>query len=156
MYTQNTLGQSVHQNYSQNSNPFFNAATQQNSKAVSQAQGTQENALDIYLKNFSEKAQINFESLSSGLPQETKDELIKSLNNIGKAAAFSSMNGFEAQDERLLVSQFFQNFDGVLSDDAIKKMIMSKLENSTMENQEFLKSFADSLDAPIQSIDISV
>jgi len=155
MYTQNTLGQPVNQNYHQNNSSFFNAAAQQSTKA-SQAQVVKENTLDVYLKNFSEKAQINFESMSSALPQETKEELVQTLNSIGKAAAFSSMNGFEAQDERLLVSQYFQNFDGVLSDDAIKKMIMSKLENSTMQNQAFLKSFADSLDTPIQSIDISV
>jgi len=155
MYVQNTLGQSVHQSYPQNNNPFFNSATQESTKLPA-TKATDTSALDMYLKNFSEKAQINFESLSSGLPQETKDELIQTLNSIGKAAAFSSMNGFEAQDERLVVSRYFQNFEGVLSDDLIKQMIMSKLENSNIEHGEFLKSFADSLTEPIQSIDISV
>lgn len=142
--------------YIQNHSSFLYSA-QEDKTNLTQAKETKpQNSLDIYLKNFSQKAQISFESLSAALPNETKMELIKTLNNIGKAAAFSSMNGFDSQEERLLVSRYFDNFEGVISDDMIKNMIYSKLDNSNVEQAEFLQDFASSLDEPLQSIDIKV
>ena len=102
------------------------------------------------------EAQITFDSLSAGFTQEKKSELAKTLNSVGKAAAFSSINGFDSQDERLVVSQHFGNFEGVLSDDVIKKMILSKLKNPNIDNADFLRDFASSLDEPLKRIDISV
>lgn len=108
------------------------------------------------LEHFSEKATLIFENLSMGLSPQEKNETIETLNNIGKAAAFSSMNGFESQSERMVVSQFFENFSGVLSDEAIKKMIFSKLDNPGYKNRDFLENFAKALDKPLQSINIRV
>jgi len=142
--------------YINNTNSFYHTGQQDIAYAASTKGSKAPNTLDTYLKNFSEKAQISFESLSSNLSSDKKAELVDTLNSIGKAAAFSSMNGFETQDERLLVNQYFGNFDGVLSDEAIKKMIFSRLNNPNQENREFLKDFAKSLDEPLSSIDITV
>ena len=142
--------------YVQNNSSFLYSAQEDKTNLAQVKENKPQNTLDLYLKNFSEKAQINFESLSASLPKETKTELIKTLNNIGKAAAFSSMNGFESQKERLLVSQYFNNFEGVISDDMIKRMIFSKLDTPNLEHAEFLQDFASSLDEPLQSIDITV
>ena len=142
--------------YINNTNSFYNTGQQDIAYNASPKEGKISNTLESYLRNFSEKAQISFESLSSTLPADKKTELIDTLNSIGKAAAFSSTNGFNAQDERLLVNQYFGNFDGVLSDEAIKKMIFSRLNNPSQENREFLQDFAQSLDEPLKSIDITV
>lgn len=142
--------------YINNNNSFLYSPPQER---IPLAHTKEINTLNIphnYLKNFSERAQKNFENLSSALPQNKKEELAQALNNIGKAAAFSSMNGFDSQEERLVVSQFFGNFEGVLSDETIKKMIFSKLNTPNIENAEFLKAFAKSLDEPLKSIDITV
>ena len=142
--------------YINNTNSFYHTGQQDIAYTAPLKTGKILNTLDTYLKNFSEKAQINFESMSSNLPTEKKSELVETLNSIGKAAAFSSMNGFDTQEERLVVSQYFGNFDGVLSDEAIKKMIFSKLNNPNQEHREFLQEFAKSLDEPLKSIDITV
>jgi len=142
--------------YINSHNSFSYAAPQEQANLAQQKGIESKNTLEVYLKNFSEKAQINFDSLSSGLPQEKKNELAQTLNSIGKAAAFSSMNGFDSQGERLVVSQYFGSFEGVLSDDMIKKMILSKLKNPNIENRDFLTDFASSLDQPLQRINISV
>ena len=113
-------------------------------------------SVKVGLENFSEKAILTFESLSSALSPQEKTEITVTLNTIGKAAAFSSMNGFESQDERMLVSQYFENFGGVLSDEAIKKMIFSKLDNPHFKNRDFLERFATALDEPLQGINIRV
>lgn len=142
--------------YINNNNSFLYSPPQERAVYSHAKETNIPNTLDTYLKNFSERAQINFESLSSGLPQDKKDELAQSLSNIGKAAAFSSINGFDSQEERLVVSQLFGNYEGVLSDEAIKKMILSKLDTPNLENAEFLEAFANSLDEPLKSIDITV
>jgi hypothetical protein len=142
--------------YVQNNSSFLYSAQEDKNNLAQVKEKKPQNTLEVYLKNFSEKAQVSFESLSSTLPKETKTELIKTLNNIGKAAAFSSMNGFDSQDERLLVNQYFNNFEGVISDDMIKRMIFSKLDNSDLEHAKFLREFASSLDEPLKSIDITV
>jgi len=142
--------------YIQNNNSFLYSAQEEKTYASVIKENKPQDVLGVYLENFSEKAQINFESLSSAFSKEKKAELIKTLNNIGKAAAFSSMNGFNSQEERLLVSQYFNNFEGVISDDMIKKMIFSKLDNANLEEAEFLRDFASSLDEPLQSINITV
>ena len=108
------------------------------------------------MENLSEKAIVTFENLSPELGLKEKEEIVKTLNSIGKAAAFASMNGFESQDERMLVSKYFGSFSGVVSDEAIKKMIFSKLNNPNYENRDFLEKFAKALDEPLQHINIRV
>ena len=110
----------------------------------------------VSLENFSEKAKLTFESLSAPLSLQEKNEMTVVLNSIGKAAAFASMNGYESQSERIVVNQYFENFGGVLSDEAIKKMIFTKLENPNYKNRDFLEGFAKALDEPLQSINIRV
>lgn len=107
-------------------------------------------------KNLSEKAVLLFESLSAQMDPEEKEEAAKALNSISKAAAFASMNGYESQSERLLVNYYFGNLSGVLSDDAIKKIILSKLNNPEIKSREFLEKFASALDLPLQKIDIRI
>ncbi len=108
------------------------------------------------LKNFSEKAILLFESLTAQMDPEQKEEAAKVLSSISKAAAFASMNGYESQRERLLVNHYFGNLNGVLSDDAIKKIILSKLDNPEIKSREFLKKFVSALDQPLQKIDIRI
>ena len=140
-----------------NSNNSFSYSPPQERNPLSHVKETSvPTTLDTYLKNFSDRANINFESLSSGLSAQKKDELAQALNSIGKAAAFSSINGFDSQDERLVVSQLFGNLEGVISDEAIKKMIFSKLNGPNIENAEFLQEFALSLEEPLKRIDIKV
>ncbi|MDF1882019.1 hypothetical protein JHD50_12035 [Sulfurimonas sp. MAG313] len=142
--------------YINNNNSFLYSQPQEK-KATPPAQEKKvENTLDTYLKNFSEKAQIAFDTLSSGMSQSRKKGLEETLNSIGKAASFSSLNGFDSQSERLVVSQYFGNFDGVLSDDAIKKMILSRLDNLKTDEVAFFQDFAKALDSPLKSIDITV
>lgn len=142
--------------YIQNNNASLYSAPHEQLVSPSAQAKNSENSLETYLRNFSEKAKINFDSLISGLPQERKEILAQELNSIGKAAAFSSMNGFESQEERLVVSQYFGNFKGILSDDAIKKMILSKLDNPNTQEKGFLEAFAQALDSPLKSINITV
>ncbi|PHR54324.1 MAG: hypothetical protein COA44_13510 [Arcobacter sp.] len=142
--------------YINNNNSFLYSPPQERGTIYHAKEINIPNTLDTYLKNFSERAQISFDSLSSKLPFSKKEELAQTLNSIGKAAAFSSMNGFDSQKERLVVSQLFGNFEGVVSDEAIKKMIFSKLNTPNVENAEFLQAFVSSLDKPLQSIDIRV
>jgi len=110
----------------------------------------------VKLQNMSEKANLTFDNLSFGMSQQEKDKVAESLNSIGKAAAFAAINGYDSQDERLVVTQYFGNFSGVISDDAIKKMIASKLNNPNYENREFLENFSQQLDEPLRSINITV
>jgi len=142
--------------YITSNNSFLYSPPHERAPLAYTKETTKPNTLDTYLKNFSERAKINFDSLSSGLPQVKKDELAQALNSIGKSAAFASVNGFDSQEERLVVSQLFGNLEGVISDDAIKKMIFSKLSSTKVENSEFLEAFALSLDEPLKSIDITV
>ncbi len=111
---------------------------------------------EVQLKNFTQKANLSFENLSYAMSKKEKSEAAEALNNIGKAAAFACANGFDSQEEQGVVRQLFGNFSGVISDDAIKKMIYTKLNNPDYENREFLKSFAQSLDEPLRSINITV
>ncbi len=108
------------------------------------------------LEHFSEKAIMVFEQMSSGLNTERKEKLVYELNNIGKAAAFASTNGYESQNERMVVSQYFEQLGGVISDEAIKKMIYTKLNNPAFENRAFFEEFAKALDKPLQRINITV
>lgn len=142
--------------YVQNSSASLYSAPEEKllSKSIRETQA--DNPVKSSLENFSEKAVMTFESMSIGLSPEKREELTKTLNTIGKAAAFASMNGFESQSERMIVTQYFENLGGVISDDAIKKMIFSKLNNPGMENAGFLKEFAAALDEPLKHIDISV
>jgi len=142
--------------YINNTNAFYQTNQQEVTYNTPVQESRKSKTLENYLKNFSEKAQLTFDSLTANLSQEKTNELTQTLNSIGKAAAFASMNGFDRQDERLVVSQYFGNFDGVLSDDAIKNMIFSKLNNPNQENREFLQDFAQALDEPLKSIDITV
>jgi len=142
--------------YINNNNAFLYSPPQERPPISIAKESNTLNTLDNYLKNFTQKAQITFDTLSAGLPQETKDELAQALNSIGKAAAFSSINGFDSQEERFVVSQFFGNFEGIISDEAIKKMIFSKLKAPDLNHAEFLQNFAQALDAPLKSIDITV
>lgn len=114
-----------------------------------------ENSSRSPLGNFSEKAVLVFESLTAEFTAKQKEDAAKALNSIAKAAAFASINGYESQSERLLVAQYFGNFEGVLSDDAIKKIIYSKLNNSDKsEESVFLEKFASAMDEPLQRINI--
>jgi len=142
--------------YIQNSNSFLYSPPEDRS-LPSQPKSAEVQAVSrSALENFSERAVMTFESMTAGFSSKQREDAARALTSIGKAAAFASMNGFESQEERLVVSQYFGNFSGVLSDDAIKKMIQSKLDNPNFENREFLSNFAAALDAPMQSIDIKV
>ncbi len=109
-----------------------------------------------FLQYFSEKAILVFERLTYEFSPEQKERSRESLSSIGKAAAFASVNGFNTQNERNVVSQYFENFSGVLSDEAIQKMIRTKLDNPNYENREFLEKFAQELGEPLQGINIKV
>jgi hypothetical protein len=151
MYIQNTSWQSAAQTFAQSS------SAQDDKIPASKVKSIEAKVpVAVSLEHFSEKATLIFENLSVGLSVQEKNEAIETLNSIGKAAAFSSMNGFESQSERMVVSQYFENFGGVLSDEAIKKMIFSKLDNPNYKNRDFLENFAKALEEPLQSINIRV
>ena len=140
-----------------NNNSSFLYSAQDDKPFVAQNKEVQVHTPDnISLENFSEKAKLTFESLSAGLSQQEKNEIAATLNNIGKAASFASMNGFESQSERIIVNQYFESFGGVLSDDAIKKMIFSKLDNPNYKHKDFLEGFAKALGEPLKSINVRV
>jgi len=142
--------------YVQNKNSFLYSAPEQNTQTYSIQEIKAQLPKEVSLENFSEKASISFNSLTLGLSSEEKSALAKHLNSISKAASFSSLNGFDSQQERNLVSQYFGAFEGVLSDDAIISMINSKLNNPNYKDREFLESFVQSLEAPLQKINIRV
>ncbi len=114
------------------------------------------NPVQAQLENFSEKAIMVFEQMSAGLDSEKKEALAQELNSIGKAAAFASTNGFESLSERTIVAQHFERLSGVISDDAIKKMIFTKLNNPAFEEREFFEAFANALEEPLAHINIRV
>jgi hypothetical protein len=148
--------------YIQNSSIFLPSLSEEKSgrpvpaDALLAEQAEEKSSLKASLKNFSEKAVLLFESLTAQLNPEQKEEAAKALSSISKAAAFASMNGYESQNERLLVNHYFGNLSGVLSDDAIKKIILSKLNNPEIKSREFLEKFASALDLPLQKIDIRI
>lgn len=142
--------------YVQNSNAFSYSPRDEAPLAVQAKPIEQKNVVPVTLENFSEKAILVFKSVTAGYTAEQKADAKRALHSIGKAAAFASMNGFESQEERLVISQYFGNFSGVLSDDAIKKMIHTKLDNPNFENRQFLEKFVSALDSPLQRIDIKV
>ena len=156
MNIQNTPWQSATQIFPQNNSSSLYSAQEDKPFVASNKETKTHIPSKAVLENFSEKAMLIFENLSVGLSRQERGEVIGELNSIGKAAAFSSINGFESQRERMLVNQYFENFGGVISDEAIKKMIFSKLDNPNSKNRDFLKSFAQALDEPLQSINIRV
>jgi hypothetical protein len=142
--------------YINSTNSFLHSAQEQNlSASKSLVKGSVEKKT-IQLENFTEKANLTFDNMSFGLSEKEKNELADTLNSIGKAAAFASINGFESQEERNIVTQYFGNLSGVISDEAIKKMIFSKLNNPNYENRAFLEDFAKKLDEPLAQINIRV
>ncbi len=142
--------------YIQNNSSYLYSVQDEKPLSSLKKENDEKVSADPSLKNFSEKATLAFEDLAMGLDKEEKNDLVENLNSISKTAAFFSMNGFESQSERILISQYFENFGGVLSEDAIKKMIYSKLNNPSCKNRDFLERFAKALGEPLQSINIRV
>ena len=142
--------------YINNSNSFLPSAQEQTLPSSQSMVKDSVHTEIIQLNNFTQKANQSFENLSYGMSEKEKNEMADALNNIGKAATFAFANGFDSQEEQGVVRQLFGNFSGVISDDAIKKMIYTKLNNPDYENREFLESFAQSLDEPLRSINITV
>ena len=142
--------------YVQNSSSFLYSPPEDKALLAHTKAAEPKNIAHNVFEHFSEKALLTFESVTAGFSPQQKEEAAEALSSIGKAAAFASTNGFESQDERRVVSQYFGNFSGVLSDEAIKKMIHTKLDNPAFKNRDFLEKFATALDAPLQSIDIKV
>jgi len=142
--------------YIQNNSSFlYSAHDNRHLPAEAKAVETKVSTLPS-LQNFSEKAILIFERLTVGFTPEQKENVTESLASIGKAAAFAATNGFNSQNERNVVSQYFGNFTGVLSDEAIQKMIHAKLDNPNFENRAFLEEFAQELGQPLQGINIKV
>jgi len=142
--------------YINSSNSFLHSTQDQAYSATKSTVKGSVESKSVQLEKFTEKANLTFDNMSFGLSEQEKNELADSLNSIGQAAAFASINGFESQEERLVVTQYFGNFSGVISDEAIKKMIFSKLNNPNFGNREFLEGFAKKLDEPLAQINIRV
>lgn len=115
-----------------------------------------QNYLPITLKNISERAALVFESLTAQMDPQAKKEAAEALSSIAKSAAFAATQGYESQADRQLVNRYFDSFSGVLSDDAIKKMILSVVGSSHKESRAFLEKFASAIDAPLQRINIRI
>jgi len=142
--------------YIQNNSSFLYSA-QDNRNLPPESKGSEGKASSLpSLQNFSEKAILIFEKMTVGFTPEQKQNATESLASIGKAAAFAATNGFDTQNERNIISQYFGNYSGVLSDEAIRKMIHTKLDNPNFENREFLETFAKELSEPLQGINIKV
>lgn len=135
----------------QDNRAFLNSTPRQNSE-----RNIQKSVAPTEFKGFSEKAVLTFENLTTTLNPIEKSEAAAALNNIGKAAAYAAVNGYDSQDERLVVNQVFDSFSGVLSDDQIKKMISSKLDTAEPKDRAFLQNFSAALDEPLQRIDIKI
>ena len=142
--------------YINNNSAFLYSGPEDKSFAVQKQSSEQKEVSQASLENFSEKAILTFVNLTSQFSTQEKEAAREALSSIGKAAAFASTNGFESQTERNVVSQFYGNFSGVLSDEAIKKMIHAKLDNPNYESRVFLEKFATALDEPLKGIDIKV
>lgn len=140
-----------------NNNSAFLYSAPEDKSFVSQQKSVQHKGVSpASLENFSEKAILTFANMTSEFSVDEKQAAREALSNIGKAAAFASTNGFDTQNERNVVSQLYGNFSGVLSDEAIKKMIYAKLDNPNYENRVFLEKFAAALEEPLKGIDITV
>jgi hypothetical protein len=142
--------------YVNNNSAFLYSAPEDKSFLSQQKSVQQKEVSSASLENFSERAILTFANLTSEFSAQEKEAAREALSSIGKAAAFASTNGFETQNERNIVSQLYGNFSGVLSDEAIKKMIHAKLDNPNYENRVFLEKFAAALDEPLKGIDIKV
>ncbi len=142
--------------YINNNSAFLYSAPEEKSLLQQQKPLGQKEAAPASLEYFSEKAILTFANLTSEFSVEEKWAAREALSSIGKAAAFASTNGFETQSERNVVSQFYGNFSGVLSDAAIQKMIHAKLDNPNYENRVFLEKFSAALDEPLKGLDIKV
>ena len=146
--------------YIQNNNSF--SYSPQDNRAFASTQARQdvkqnlEQAVPTQFKGFSEKAVLTFENITTRMNPKEKSEAAQALNSIGKAAAFASINGYDTQSDRLVVSQYFENFSGVLSDDEIKKMISMKLDQKETVSKDFLSNFSQALDEPLQRINIKI
>lgn len=142
--------------YIQNNSSFLYSAPDDKSMPAQNKAVRSKSLEQVPLEHFSEKAILIFEKLTAGATPSQKENARESLASIGKAAAFAATNGFNSQSELNVVSQFYGNFSGVISDEAIQKMIRTKLDNPNFENREFLESFAEELGQPLQGINIKV
>ncbi len=142
--------------YIQNNSSFlYSAPDDQNipvHKTVTKTQTSQQASLE----HFSEKAILIFERSTAGFTPSQKENVRESLASIGKAAAFAATNGFNSQNELNVVSRVYGNFSGIISDEAIQKMIRAKLDNPNFENRAFFERFAQELGEPLQGINIKV
>jgi hypothetical protein len=142
--------------YINNNSAFLYSAPEDKSFAAQSQPAERRAVAQASLENFSEKAILTFANLTSEFTVQERETAKEALSSIGKAAAFASTNGFESQNERNVVSQYYGNFSGVLSDEAIKKMIHAKLDNPNYDNRVFLEKFAKALDEPLKGINIKV
>ena len=142
--------------YIQNNSSFLYSAPDDKSMPAQNKMARSQASDQVPLEHFSEKAILIFERLTAGLAPSQKENARESLASIGKAAAFAATNGFNSQNELNVVSQLYGNLSGVISDEAIQKMIHAKLDNPNFENREFLESFAQELGQPLQGINIKV
>lgn len=142
--------------YIQNNSSFQYSAPDDNFSPAKTTRAQTHETSNHSLENFSEKAMLIYEKSTAGMNPEQKEKIRESLSSIGKAAAFASINGFDSQNERNVVSQYFGNLSGVVSDETIRKMIHSKLDNPSFENREFFENFSNELDRPLQGINIKV
>lgn len=142
--------------YIHKSSSFLYSAQDESSLPLKTSSKASEESSEQRLKNFSEKANLSFDELSLEMDSKEKNEAIEALNSIGKAAAFSAAKGYDSLEEKQVVSQYFGNFSGVLSDEEIQKMIYAKLNSPRTQNREFLEKFAKALDEPLRHINIRV
>lgn len=142
--------------YIQNNSSFQYSAPDENLSSVGATRAQTQEPSGNSLENFSEKAILIYEKSTALFSNEQKQKISEGLASIGKAAAFASMNGFDSQNERNVVNQYFGNLSGVVSDEAIRKMIHTKLDNPSFENREFFEKFSSELDQPLQGINIKV
>ena len=142
--------------YVQNNSSFLYSAPDDKSMPAQNKTMRSQGSEQVSLEHFSEKAILIFEKLTAGFAPSQKENVQESLASIGKAAAFASTNGFNSQSELNVVSQLYGNFSGVISDEAIQKMIRTKLDNPNFKNRAFLESFAKELGQPLQGINIKV
>ncbi len=142
--------------YIQNNSSFLYSAPDDQSLTTQKKTTSSETSKQASLEHFSEKAILIFERSTAGFTPSQKENVRESLASIGKAAAFAATNGFNSQNELNVVSQLYGNFSGIISDEAIQKMIRAKLDNPDFENREFLERFAHELGEPLQGINIKV
>ena len=137
--------------------PIFEQNTTEETNLSQITQPPQSDALSL----FNERAQVVLDTLSNSLPPEESARFVSAIEIAAssKASSYTLTHGVESLTNRNVVNAYYQNYSGVLSDEAIVSLLNSQLKAleaaNAPEESAFVREFRDAIEAPLQRINIT-